>query len=1208
MKIQQSSYSSGVVAPALRYNTDLEMWRSALGRADNCYIKMTGGVSNRPGTRHVGSTTNDEPGRIIRFARSVDDIMGLVFGDNGSLRQLKGGVIADFQYPSQGLDQDGVYLASNDYFDTEEGIYPFGDGMSYEIEFTVKDWGTLAVTPDLDGMCGYRIITDSPSAGNAQVFFRPFKAFPNGNWSSSTSVGTVSFPMDDQKHLIRVDLGNATSQVLDDNGRAIKFAPNATVSLDGGTPTALTVYNGAWDGASYSAFPGCASHAATDPNAVTEGVCGVQGSNFGDMDFILHRYSVYNTAGLQINLIPALNDPAGDPPAEGYMVDSTRGVNVYSQRSTAASPTWVVPSGDVVVYPAVASPYAVADLPEVRYAVNQDAVYFTHPDYPEYALTRYGEDFWQMEQVTYGSEAGTPTGLTLVDNTTNNDIDIQYVVSAVDSSGVETSPSDAVATTGPTADNWTQGKTIDLEWDVSPEADRYLVYKKTRGYFGYIGTTLSTSFVDDNIEPDVADGPREFRTPLSEERSYATAVSVHQQRKFYGGSLDNRNRAWATVLRTMSNLSVSFPLKDTDSIEADLVVDDGGWIQHMLSAKDLLAFTNNGTWNVNSGSLREGIAYRNIRFDLEDDEGCSYVRPLKAGRSVLMVPTFRKGVRELKADYIAQGTQGRDLELMSQHLFEGDRIVDWDYQRDEERLYCVMESGKCNVLTYIPEQGMLAWSVWETDGSYENVCVLPGDERYIPYFIVRRTGYTEPSPWTGADLSSTSLDTTSDFDINLTSDYPTDPRSLRFSPDGTRMYVLSTRGNPTGVSVKEYILDPAGGISNPTESYEWDVPIPGHEDYLMDISADGSYLFTISKPSSIYDEPLTIKRFPLSTPWRLSTIGVADQSLSTGLVEYTAIKAFLLDGVGSRMYFNTPEGLVAYTMPNTFSLDGAALDYTETDSKFAGVDGMAFNSDGSELLVTETGGFLQSFAMSTVWDIRTAGSVVSQIDLNVERSLFVNTDGSSIFSLGSVYRGVRVLEFSGALTGYTEGTETTVRNVEEGVERLPGGVLEDGVFLDDSISMTSGPSQYIIAEHLRSQTVTGLIDGEVVEGIQVGSDGLISLDQEADKAHIGRPYQSDAETLGLNYGSQEGTGFADKKNIPQLTLALENTKGIEVGQDSTNLVPFVADEDASGMINGKYDSPVVPDWNNYGKVHIRQSKPLPFTLLSHISDGQGGDV
>ena len=146
-------------------------------------------------------------------------------------------------------------------------------------------------------------------------------------------------------------------------------------------------------------------------------------------------------------------------------------------------------------------------------------------------------------------------------------------------------------------------------------------------------------------------------------------------------------------------------------------------------------------------------------------------------------------------------------------------------------------------------------------------------------------------------------------------------------------------------------------------------------------------------------------------------------------------------------------------------------------------------------------------------------------------------------------------------------------------------------FARDSISGLS---------HLEGKTVSILADGAVVPR-QVVTSGAVSLPRAATVIAAGLPYNSDLQTLPVSINI-EGFGQGRYKNVNKAWLRVYKSSGIFVGPDADNLV------EAKQRTTEPYGSPptlkseeiqivLTPTWAASGQVYVRQSDPLPLTIV-----------
>lgn len=187
------------------------------------------------------------------------------------------------------------------------------------------------------------------------------------------------------------------------------------------------------------------------------------------------------------------------------------------------------------------SPYALADLPLVKFNQSANVMTLTHPSYPPYEVRRTGPSTFTITPAITGPEVLPPTNVTSKQVGGNTTVTAYaYVVTAVSADGKEESlptlptvvdgdvlsvgsPS-AVSPLIPTIFN-------EIHWRASTSAPAYYkVYKAgpIKGQhaaaankqplptvYGYIGQSVGNHFIDNNITADYSKTPPQYQDPFS---------------------------------------------------------------------------------------------------------------------------------------------------------------------------------------------------------------------------------------------------------------------------------------------------------------------------------------------------------------------------------------------------------------------------------------------------------------------------------------------------------------------------------------------------------------------------------------------------------------------------------------------------------------------------------------------------------------------
>lgn len=161
----------------------------------------------------------------------------------------------------------------------------------------------------------------------------------------------------------------------------------------------------------------------------------------------------------------------------------------------------------------------------------------------------------------------------------------------------------------------------------------------------------------------------------------------------------------------------------------------------------------------------------------------------------------------------------------------------------------------------------------------------------------------------------------------------------------------------------------------------------------------------------------------------------------------------------------------------------------------------------------------------------------------------------------------------------------------------------DAFFVDSGLTYAGPPATAISGlGHLEGKSVSILADG-AVHPQRVVTGGAITLDNEASKVHVGLPITADLQTMPLAAPIDNGYGQGRFKNVNKAWLRVFRSSGIFVGPDAEKLT------EAKQRTTEPYGSPpalkseeiqvmLTPSWADSGQVFVRQSDPLPLTVVS----------
>ena len=388
----------------------------------------------------------------------------------------------------------------------------------------------------------------------------------------------------------------------------------------------------------------------------------------------------------------------------------------------------------------ISTPYTSSVLSDIKFAQNADVLTLCHPNYAPRELSRLSHTSWNLSAITFTPGISAPTNLTATWTGGSEHLTTyKYVVTAVSSdNNEESNRSSVVSVRGELEGYWGTTEYVTITYSAVAGATEYNIYKNVNGIYAYIGTTSSTTFRDDKIEPDLSSTAPVYTNPFRNS-NYPACVNYFQQRKVYACLKNSPQQLVASQTATNNNFNISRPLNATDSINITLSEREVNEIRHIIAMNDLILLTSGGEWKLN-GADGAFVASDSLMASPQSFYGCSNVNPVVSGNMILFVQSGGSVIRDLGYTYISDGYDGEELSIFANHLFEGKQVVDMAYSKEPYRiLWCVMSDGTVNAMTYNKKQEVVGWHRHETKGTIESVAVIREGNEDVPYFVVKRT-------------------------------------------------------------------------------------------------------------------------------------------------------------------------------------------------------------------------------------------------------------------------------------------------------------------------------------------------------------------------------------------------------------------------------------------------------------------------------------
>ena len=425
-----------------------------------------------------------------------------------------------------------------------------------------------------------------------------------------------------------------------------------------------------------------------------------------------------------------------------FTITST-GANTFTLNGEdGTSHTAYTTGGTVARVFELATPYLDSELQTLKFRQSNDVLFLVHPNHEPRKLNRLGAANCTLTITNFTPNQAAPTGVTVTPQGASGSTTYNYQVTAVAEESLEES---LVASGSTSTGNATLSSTNfnRITWTGASGAERYNVYKEDNGIFGYIGSTETLQFDDDNIEADTLDTAPKARNPFNATGEYPGAVGLHEQRSVYGGSINDPLTVFMSQTSQFDNFNVSSPTRESDAVTFRLITGQGNTIRHVRSFEDrLFVFTSGAVWNVQPGGDVDAITPTSKKVRVEDYLASTEVPPITIKKNILMVSGKQNlgfEVHTLGYSLQTDSYAGSDLTVISRHLFEGFTINEWAYAERPFRLVAAVRSdGDIIVMTYLQEQQIFAWTRWETDGEFQSICVIPEGQEDVFYAVVKR--------------------------------------------------------------------------------------------------------------------------------------------------------------------------------------------------------------------------------------------------------------------------------------------------------------------------------------------------------------------------------------------------------------------------------------------------------------------------------------
>ena len=262
-----------------------------------------------------------------------------------------------------------------------------------------------------------------------------------------------------------------------------------------------------------------------------------------------------------------------------------------------------------------------------------------------------------------------------------------------------------------------------------------------------------------------------------------------------------------------------------------------------------------------------------------------------------------------------------------------------------------------------------------------------------------------------------------------------------------------------------------------------------------------------------------------------------------------------------------------------------------------------------------------------LWAIRSEGTMLNLTFLK-EQEFIGWTHSTTQGTFLSVATVIEPSTTAGSIDAvYTVVQRTINGNIVKYIERFAERTFPNGVSsawcVDCALQYSGAPANtFSGASQLAGATVTGLADGIVIPPFVMPVSGVFTLPDYPtmhSTVTVGLGYTCDLQTLPLDVG--EPTIQGKVKKITSVDVRVTDTLGLSIGSSFNHLVPMkdliignvssmLTGQDTqvvSGLVSGDARTILDPTFTVPGQYCIRQSQPLPATVLGVIPQFELGE-
>ena len=208
-------------------------------------------------------------------------------------------------------------------------------------------------------------------------------------------------------------------------------------------------------------------------------------------------------------------------------------------------------------------------------------------------------------------------------------------------------------------------------------------------------------------------------------RGFPGAVTFHQNRLWYGGTIAQPDGLWASKSNEFFNFDIGTGA-DNDSIDITAAIGEVNTIKHLVSNRDLQCFTSTDEFII-PAFVEKPTTPTNATIKRQTPFGSSFVRPYVFDGATVYVQGSGKIIREMLFDDGQQAYTGQPISSLASHLINTPiqaSTLAGGIDRAESYYFLVDADGTLGVFNSNRGEQRYGWTQFTSQGSFHSICTV----------------------------------------------------------------------------------------------------------------------------------------------------------------------------------------------------------------------------------------------------------------------------------------------------------------------------------------------------------------------------------------------------------------------------------------------------------------------------------------------------